>query len=250
MKVSYDLSNSVVVISGAASSICAAIAAQLSSHGATVIGLDIKTQIEKDELRFHDTQKVHLLQVDVTDEDQVRNAFYDIRAQYGSIDLLINGVGIYPHTRLKELTSQEWRQVIDGNLTSTYLCTRYFALEHPSGHAASIVNIASINGLHSEITHHHYGAAKAGIIMFTKTSALDLASQQIRVNAIAPGLVDTPGLRKYAPERLQRFMQRVPLKTIGRYEDIADAVLFFWSADWVTGQTLIVDGGVTLAHVY
>ena len=150
--------------------------------------------------------------------------------------------------------------MLAANLTGTHLCTRRaaqamidLAKEQDSGESSSaIINISSIEATSPAFAHSHYSAAKAGAEQYTRSAALELAAHGIRVNAVAPGLVDRPGLAQDWPDGVKRWLERVPLARLGTVEDIADACLFLASplARWITGATLTVDGGMLVAPAF
>lgn len=184
--------------------------------------------------------------VDVTDEEAVCAA---VTALPQAPDLLVNNAGIVRFGPLLELPAAEWRLAVDVNLTGTFLVARTVAARMAEAGGGSIVNIASINGIAAARNSGGYVASKAGIIMLTEQMALEWAEHAVRVNAVAPGLIDA-GMSSpiYADAEVRRVRSaRVPLGRLGTAEDVAATVLFLGSdkAAYVTGQTLAVDGGIT-----
>jgi NAD(P)-dependent dehydrogenase (short-subunit alcohol dehydrogenase family) len=151
------------------------------------------------------------------------------------------------------MTVAEWDAVVDANLKCAFLCTRAFArLVRDAGHGGAIVNITSIEAENPAPNHAHYDAAKGGILMLTRASAFELAEHRIRVNAVAPGLIWRETLEEDWPQGVERWTRNAPLKRLGMPEDVADACLFFASdaARWITGASLLVDGGVMTHQIY
>jgi 3-oxoacyl-[acyl-carrier protein] reductase len=152
------------------------------------------------------------------------------------------------------MSEADWRAVIDANLTSVHLMSqaaaRRMAAQAPQGGA--IVNIASIEATNPAPGHAHYGAAKAAVVMHTRSAAAELGRHGIRVNCVSPGLIDREGLAEAWPAGVRRYLDAAPLGRLGLPTDIADACLFLASpaARWITGVELVVDGGVLTSQVY
>lgn len=184
--------------------------------------------------------------VDVTDEASVRAA---TAALPEAPALLVNNAGVVRFGPLLDLPAADWRRALDVNLTGTFLVARAVAARMIAAGGGSIVNIASINGLAAAPSSGAYAASKAGVVMLTEHMALEWASGGVRVNAVAPGLIDA-GMSDaiYADPEVRRLRSaRVPLGRLGSAADVAGAVLFLASAGaaYVTGQTIAVDGGIT-----
>ena len=193
------------------------------------------------------------LQADLSDEAAVAALVEHAVAAMGRIDVLVNNAGTYPLHGLLEMTASAWDEVINANLRSAFLCTQAVArqmIAQSSGGA--IVNITSIEAENPAPLHSHYNAAKAGLAMLTKSSALELGSSGIRVNAVAPGLIWREGIEQAWPDGVERWQRRAPLGRLGMPEDVADACLFLASAAarWITGATLLVDGGVMTQQIF
>ncbi len=187
----------------------------------------------------------HLVRADVTSPEQVAAMVQEATDVLGPIDLLINNAGVFHLLSHEETTLEVWRKTLDVNLSGAYLVTwavKQTMIERGFGR---IVNIASIAGLRARPMSIAYAASKAGLIGLTKSAAEALAPHNIRVNAIAPGLIDTEILSGVSQERLDAIVDSTPLGRIGRSEDVADAALFLLSeqSSFMTGQTLVVCGG-------
>jgi 3-oxoacyl-[acyl-carrier protein] reductase len=167
---------------------------------------------------------------------------------FSRIDVLVNNAAAQPRAPFLEITPAELDEVIDSSLKTVFLMTQAAAKAMiAGGRGGAIVNITSIEAIDPAPLHSHYDAAKAGVAMLTKAAALELGRSGIRVNAVAPGLVDREGLAEAWPDGVARFLKTAPLGRLGRPEDVAGACLFLASdaAAWITGATLVVDGGVT-----
>ena len=184
---------------------------------------------------------------DVTRTKDVAGLFRRCEETFGRLDVLINNAGTYPVAGLLEMREQDWDAVMGANLKSVFLCTQAAArLMVKRGIQGAIVNIASIEAESPEPDHSHYNAAKAGVLMHTRSAAFELAEHGIRVNAVSPGLIWQSGIEEDWPEGVARWMAAAPLRRLGLSEDVADACLFLASpaARWITGVNLFVDGGV------
>jgi glucose 1-dehydrogenase/3-oxoacyl-[acyl-carrier protein] reductase len=184
---------------------------------------------------------------DVTRAKDVAGLFKRCGEAFGKLDVLINNAGIYPAAGLLEMSEQDWDAVVDANLKSVFLCTQAAArLMVERGIQGAIVNIASIEAESPEPDHSHYDAAKAGVLMHTRSAAFQLAPHGIRVNAVSPGLIWQPGIEESWPEGVARWQAAAPLQRMGLPQDVADACLFLASpaARWITGVNLFVDGGL------
>jgi 3-oxoacyl-[acyl-carrier protein] reductase len=226
-----DLSGRVAIVTGTAHGIGAGIAAALDEHGATVHGVDLDT-------------------VDVTDAAQVD----DFVASVGRIDILVNnagGVVGQVGRPLEEVSEDDWRAIVDANLTSTFLCTRAVAHGMKERGYGRIVNISSGAGRSVSLTGiQAYASAKAGQIGFTRQTAHELGPFGITVNSIAPGFIlsnptSIAQYERYGEEGQRKLVESIATRRLGRPEDIANGVLFFVAEEssWVTGQVLSIDGG-------
>jgi 3-oxoacyl-[acyl-carrier protein] reductase len=229
-----ELADKTALVTGTAHGIGAAIAATLERMGATVHGVDKDT-------------------VDVTDPDAVTSLVEKI----GPVDILVNnagGVVGQVHHPIEEIRDEDWRAVVDANLTSTFLCTRAVVPAMKAAGSGRIVNISSGAGRSVSLTGiQAYASAKAGQIGFTRQMAHELGQYGITVNCIAPGFVlSNPTTEKqwqsYGEEGQRQLVERIALRRLGTAQDIANGVKFFVSADasWITGQVISIDGGHAL----
>ena len=189
--------------------------------------------------------KAHLVRADVASPEQVTAMVGEVIDALGPVDLLVNNAGIFHFLPHEETSLEIWRKTLDVNLTGTYLVTWGVKASMIERGFGRIVNIASIAGLRPRPMSIAYAVSKAGLIGLTKSLAEALAPHNIRVNAIAPGLIDTEILSDVSQERIDAIVQSTPLGRIGSGEDVADAALFLLSeqSSFITGQTLVVCGG-------
>lgn len=251
-----NFANKTVIVSGGSDGIGRGISVRFAEAGA-----DVVVHFNRSASRAAETvAQIHRLgrravsvQADVTDAAQVHQLIESAISEFGRLDVLINNAGVYPVNPLLALSPDDWNAVVSANLTSVHLCTQASARSFIAQRiAGAIVNIASIEGTHTAPGHSHYNAAKAGVIMHTKSAAAELGTHGIRVNAVSPGLIWRDGIEQGWPDGVRRWQERAPLHRLGLPDDVADACLFLASsaARWVTGINLVVDGGVTAAPAF
>lgn len=239
------------LVTGASRGIGAAIAKKLAARGFMVIinyghssaaAEEVKNQIEQ-----AGGQAV-LMQGDVSSGDDVDRMFKDIKKTWGRLDVLVNNAGINRDTLLVRMKEDQWDAVLSTDLKSVFFTTKAAASLMMRQRSGSIINIASVVGITGNAGQANYAAAKAGVIGFTKSAAKELAARGIRVNAIAPGFIETD-MTDAIPEKIREGMlETIPLCRGGKAEDVANAVAFLASDDagYITGQVLKVDGGMVM----
>ena len=243
-----ELTGKRALVTGSKSGIGFAIAKRLVQAGAEIIlhARNDSSEVEAAKIKLAKLANEDISTVfgDFSDPNSCCSLFEAIKKESKPIDILVNNAAIQPVCALADLGPSEISQMLETNLQVPIMMTRYFAEYSENG--GSIVNICSIEGLTPAINHSHYAASKAGLINFTKASALELGSKNIRVNSICPGLTDRQNLDKDWPQGVQNWLENVPLKRLGTGEDIANATLFLVSdaASFITGVNLIVDGGM------
>jgi len=257
----FDLSGRTAIVTGGAKGIGEAIARRLAEAGADVVVAD--TDIESAE-RVASTirtngQLARATECDVSNDSDRRAVVSFATTATGNIDILINNAGIFPFSPSLETSETLWDRVMNINLKGTFFLTQNVARAMAAAkRGGSIVNVSSIDGYHPTGGLAHYDASKGGIEMLTRSLALEFAPLGIRVNAVAPGGVQTPGAADIMKTMAQgadigavqkAFDARIPLGRMGSPDDIARAVLFLSSAasSYVTGRSLVVDGGYLLA---
>jgi 3-oxoacyl-[acyl-carrier protein] reductase len=188
------------------------------------------------------------LGVDVSAADQVDALVAATLERFGCVDILVNNAGITRDGLILRMTEDAWDSVLDTNLKGAWLCTKAVARPMMKQRSGAIVNMTSIMGIAGNAGQANYAASKAGLIGLTKSAARELAPRGIRVNAVAPGWIETAMTAELGDDFKEQMLPRIPLARLGEPEDVANAVLFLCSnaAAYITGQTLTVDGGLLM----
>lgn len=244
------LKNKVVIITGSRRGIGFSIAEEMAKEGATLVisDLDLK-ESERAGWKLGKKYKVKTLAVkcDVTKKEEIEDLVNQALKKFKRIDVLVNNAGIVRFGSLLEKTEKDWEVTLDVNLKSVFLCTRAVAKPMIKRKKGKIISIASIAGLVGFENISDYCASKGGIITLTKEMALELAKYNINVNAIAPGVIKTEMTKGMLSDKKQRegLLAQTPLGRIGLPRDIGKAAVFLASgdSDFITGHTLVVDGG-------
>lgn len=192
--------------------------------------------------------KAFAVQADVADIAQVKGMFDAVRRELGTVDVLVNNAGIAHVGLLTDMTDDEWRRLIDTDLSGAFYCCREALSDMIRAHSGVIVNIASMWGEVGASCEAAYSAAKAGVIGLTKALAKEVGPSGVRVNAVSPGVVMTDMMAGFSDDDVAALKDETPLTSLGSPEDIADAVLFLASekARFITGQVLSVNGGMVI----
>lgn len=245
------LTGKTALVTGAARGIGQAIALTLAREGADVAVCDVKREwLNETEAGIKALGREALTcGADVTQSDQVANAVKSVMDVFGRIDILVNNAGITRDTFLVRMSDEDWDAVLNVNLRGTFLFTRAVTKPMMRARTGSIVNIASIIGIMGNAGQANYAASKAGVIALTRSTAKELASRNIRANAVAPGFIKTAMTDALSEEVREKMMSAIPLARFGTPQDVADVVLFLAGDDsaFVTGQVVNVCGGMVTA---
>ena len=244
------LHNKVSIITGAAQGIGLATALKFAQEGAIVVVCDVKPSAVDEAVQQCQALGAQAmgLQVDVTQRTMVDAMVRRVLDTYGRIDVLVNNAGITQDARLQKMTLEQFDRVIDVNLRGVFHCAQAVTDTMVAQGSGVILNASSVVGIYGNFGQTNYAATKFGVIGFTKTWSRELGPKGIRVNAVAPGFIATPILATMPEKVIDDMVARVPLKRLGKAEDIANVYAFLASdeAAYVNGAVLEVSGGMTV----
>lgn len=243
------LKDKVAFITGASRGIGKAIALAFVRQGANVAlcATSLETlQAVHSEIEALCPGSSIFMQVNVTNGDEVTQAVKKTLDSWGRVDILVNNAGTTRDNLLALMTEKEWEEVLSTNLKSVFLTIKACARPMVKQRAGVIINISSVIGLTGNAGQSNYAASKAGMIAVTKSAAKELAKRNIRVNAIAPGFIDTRMTDQLPAEVKQKILEQIPLGRYGEAEEVAEVAVFLASegARYITGQVIVVDGGL------
>lgn len=244
------LDSKVAIVTGGARGIGAKIAERFAEQGARVAVVDIDQSAAEEEAKSLGQKGADAAAygVDVSNTDAVKDLVTEVVKRFGRVDILVNNAGITRDGLLLTMTERDWDAVIAVNLKSIFNFTKAIARPMIKQKGGSIINISSVVGLFGNAGQINYSASKAGVIGATKSAAKELASRNIRVNAIAPGYIQTAMTDKLDEKSRTFLLDLIPAKTLGQPSDVANAALFLASewASYITGEVLRVDGGMAM----
>ena len=243
-----DFENRVVLVTGGSRGIGRACCERLARAGANVA---VNYHSREDDARETAARvdafgvKVAVVQADVTDQQAVEAMVATVNDQLGPIDMLVNNAGIFEYVTHEAMTLDHWKRTIDANLTSLYIVTWAVKQQMIDRKFGRIVNMSSISALRPRPYGIAYAASKAGIIAFTQSASDALIPYNIRMNGVAPGLIETEIIKDVDQPTLNRIVEQTPMKRIGQAEEIADVVHYLLSeaSRFMMGQTLVASGG-------
>ncbi len=245
-----ELKDKIALVTGGAQGIGKIVSEELARQGAHVVLGDVNLKgAEKsaDEIKGNGGS-ASAVELNVTDAEGVQKTFDSVSKEFKLVDILVNNAGITRDGWLMRMKEADWDLVLLINLKGSFLCSQQAVKQMMKQKSGSIVNIASIVGLMGNAGQANYSASKAGLIGLTKTTAREVASRGIRVNAIAPGFIDTAMTQVLDEKVRERLIEQIPLARLGLPEDIANCVSFLVSdrANYITGQVLNVNGGMLM----
>ena len=244
-----------VIVTGASQGIGATIARAFAVEGANVV-IHYRSSKEPADTLADDIKKgganAIAIAASLDNVDDVDQMFAQTVDAFGGLDVLVNNAGSFPTRPLLDLELDDWQKMYSDNVESTFLCTKAAGNIMKESGGGSVINISSISAISPGADHAHYNSAKAAVVMFSQSAAQELGPHNIRVNVVAPGLVERPGIEEQWPDGVARFRQSAPLSCLVKPEDVASACLFLGSdkAARITGVTLPVDAGVLTAVSY
>ena len=246
------LENKVSIVTGGSCGIGKEISRLFLSEGSDVAILDInKDESLKTINEFKEEypgRNILFTDTDISDNDSVERSINDIFERFGRIDILINNAGITKDNLLLRMSLEEFRKVIDINLTGTFICCKAVSRYMVRQKYGKIINISSVIGIRGNAGQCNYAASKAGVIGLTKSLAKELASRNINVNAIAPGFIKTDMTEKLDDKYKEKIIEMIPSGKLGNAKDVATAALYLAceDSDYVTGSVIKIDGGMAI----
>lgn len=242
-----DFENKIVIVTGAAQGIGLKIALRFARRGARLALFDVNSRaLEEAKQAMPVPDKVMTEVTDVTNLPEVEKNINKVIDNWKRVDILVNNAGITRDNLMLRLSESDWDSVINVNLKGSFNCAKVVSRYMVKQRAGKIINISSVIGIMGNPGQANYGASKAGLIGLTKSLARELGQRNITVNAVAPGYIRTAMTDKISDKVKENMLARIPLCRLGEPEDVAGAVAFLASkeADYITGQVLVVDGGL------
>jgi len=243
-----DLKNKNIIVTGASGGIGNSIVKKLYESGANVLASG--TKIEKLEELKKNYNNIKILQFDISQSDKIEEFIDNSTSELGgSLDCVINNAGITKDNLAIRMSIDEWKKVIDINLTSTFLISKFAIKKMLKNKSGKIVNITSVVGHTGNVGQVNYTASKAGIVAMSKSLAIEYAKKNININCISPGFIKTAMTDKIDEKFKEAIISKIPSARLGEPDDIANAVLFLASnqSDYINGETLHVNGGMYMA---
>ncbi|MBN2789257.1 MAG: 3-oxoacyl-[acyl-carrier-protein] reductase [Candidatus Delongbacteria bacterium] len=245
------LKDKVAIITGSARGIGKAIAEEYAKNGAKIVISDILQDLADEtakEIREKYNVETLAIKADVSKFEEVEALVNGTIEKFGSVDILVNNAGITRDNLIMRMSEDEWNLVININLKGVFNCTKAVTRPMMKQRAGKIINITSVVGQMGNPGQINYSASKAGVIGMTKTSAKELGSRGIKVNAIAPGFIVSEMTEKLSDQAKDSLIALIPAKKLGQPSDVANAAVFLASdkADYITGQVINVDGGMVM----
>ena len=243
-----DLENKNIIVTGASGGIGNSIIQKFSENGANILASG--TRIEKLEELKSKFKKIKILKFDISQSDKIEKFIDDSSNELGgNIDCLVNNAGITADNLAIRMSLEEWKKVLDINLTSTFLLSKFAIKKMLKNKFGKIINITSVVGHTGNLGQSNYTASKAGIVAMSKSLAIEYAKKNININCISPGFIKTAMTEKIDEKFKEIIVSKIPSARLGEPEDVANAVIFLASnqSDYINGETLHVNGGMYMA---
>ncbi len=243
-----DLKNKNIIVTGASGGIGNSIVKKLSEAGANILASG--TKIEKLEKLKKNFEKIKILKFDISQRDKIEEFIEDsIKELGGNLDCVVNNAGVTQDNLAIRMSLEEWQKVIDINLTSTFLMSKFAIKKMLKNKSGKIINITSVVGHTGNLGQTNYTASKAGIIAMSKSLAIEYAKKNININCISPGFIRTAMTDKIDDKYKEVIISKIPSARLGEPNDIANTVLFLASdiSNYINGETIHVNGGMYMA---
>jgi 3-oxoacyl-[acyl-carrier protein] reductase len=242
-----DLENKNIIVTGASGGIGNSIVEKLNECGANVLASG--TRLEKLEELKSKFNKIKILKFDISQSDKIEEFIDNAANELGGLDCIVNNAGITQDNLAIRMSIEEWRKVIDINLTSTFLMSKFAIKKMLKNKKGKIINITSVVGHTGNLGQANYTASKAGLVAMSKSLAIEYAKKNININCISPGFIKTAMTDKIDEKFKEVIVSKIPSARLGEPEDIANAVLFLASdnSNYINGETLHVNGGMYMA---
>ena len=243
-----DLKNKNIIVTGATGGIGHSIIEKLNNTGANILATGTRKE-KLDDLKSK-FNKINVLKFDISKNDEIEKFIEDATTQLGGgLDCIINNAGITQDNLAIRMSLEEWKKVIDINLTSTFLLSKFAIKKMLKNKSGKIINITSVVGHTGNLGQANYTASKAGIIAMSKSLAIEYAKKNINVNCISPGFIKTAMTDKIEDKFKETIISKIPSARLGEPEDIANAVIFLASnqSDYINGETIHINGGMYMA---
>ena len=242
-----NLENKNIIVTGASGGIGNSIIEKLSKCGANILATG--TKIEKLEQLKKKFNKIKILKFDISQSEKIEEFIENSSKQLGGLDCIVNNAGVTQDNLAIRMSIEEWKKVIDINLTSTFLMSKFAVKKMLKNKKGKIINITSVVGHTGNLGQSNYTASKAGIVAMSKSLAIEYAKKNININCISPGFIKTAMTDKIDDKFKEVIISKIPSARLGEPEDIANAVLFLASSqsDYINGETLHVNGGMYMA---
>ena len=238
--------NKIIIVTGASKGIGKEIAKKLAKKGNTIIANYNKSEKEIKELQKElekQNIKIDIFQADISKREETKKIVNYTIQKYGKIDVLINNAGISQIKEFTQITDQDWNNMINTNLNSVFYMTQEACLNMIHNKQGCIINISSIWGIPGASCEVHYSVSKAGVDALTKSLAKELGPSNIRINSIAPGIINTEMNSHLTPEELEELKEEIPLEKIGKTQDIERCIEWLIEDEYTTGQIISINGG-------